>query len=94
MLRLFVVHVLGRRNTGLIVTTFLESVSLVYITYLCYREQAFELREVRIRILTILITVSVGLRFGAELSVELLMGGRLHDQTKVVTLDSGRSPVL
>ena len=68
--------------------------SLAHITYLCYREQAFELREVRIRILTILITVSVRLRSGAELSVELLMGGRLHDQTKVVTLDSGCSPIL
>ena len=88
-------HVLGRRNTGFIVTTFLESVSLAQITYLCYREHAFELREVRIGILTkFLVTVSVRLRFGAELSVELLMGGRLHDQTKVVTLDSGRSPVL
>ena len=88
-------HVLERRNTGLIVTTFLEPVSLAHITYLCYREHAFELREVKIRILTkFLITVGARVRFGAELSVESLMGRRLHDQTKVVTFDSGRGPIL
>ena len=74
---------------------FLEPVTLAHITYLCYREHAFELREVRIGILTkFLVTVSVRLRFGAELSVESLMGGRLHGQTKVVTFDSGRGLTL
>ena len=95
MLRLFVVHVLGRRNTGLIVTTFLESVSLVHITYLRYREHAFELGEVRIGILTdLVITVVVRLSLFAELSLKSFTGGGLHDQTKIVTLDSGRDPIL
>ena len=63
------------------------------MTYLCHRQYAFELREVRNGTLTkFVITETVGLRFDPELTIGLFMGGGLHGQTKVNSFDLGLGP--